>query len=88
MREYIRKEYINNLLEGFLDRWFGPEYYACSIIQDELEDVPETEIVRLQYGHWIVGLDGSYICPKCDTVFRYESGHYCANCGTRLDYEE
>ena len=40
------------------------------------------------HGHWIVGLDGSYMCSKCSQVFRYEIGNYCSNCGERLEYNE
>jgi hypothetical protein len=47
MKEYISKEYINNLLTRHLDNWWGPEYYACSIIQDDINDAPETEILRI-----------------------------------------
>ena len=47
MKEYISKEYINNLLNHHLDNWWGPEYYACRIIQDEIDDAPETEILRI-----------------------------------------
>ena len=47
MKEYISKEYINNLLEHLLDKWCGPEHYACSIIKDEIDSAPETEVLRI-----------------------------------------
>ena len=47
MKEYISKEYINNLLDRHLDHWCGPEYYACSIIKDEINNTPETEMLRI-----------------------------------------
>lgn len=47
MKEYISKEYIDNLLERHLDEWWGPEYYACRIIQEEIDCAPETEILRI-----------------------------------------
>lgn len=38
--------------------------------------------------NWIIGADGSYMCPKCNKAFRYEIGNYCSNCGERLIYTE
>lgn len=38
--------------------------------------------------NWIIGADGSYMCPICGKVFRYEIGNYCSNCGERLTYTE
>ena len=74
MKEYISKEYINNLLEGFLDRWCGPEYYACSIIQDEINDAPETEIVYM------------YECSHCGSMTS-EEYQYCHYCGKPIEDE-
>lgn len=50
MKEYISKDYIDNILNSKMKNWFGPEYYACSIIKDEIDAAPETEVL-------IVGLD-------------------------------
>ena len=55
MKEYISKEYINNLLEYHLDHWHGPEYYTCSVIQDEINDAPayvKKEIIECRYCKW------------------------------------
>lgn len=41
-----------------------------------------------KHGEWIIGMDGSYMCSKCEKVFRYEIGNYCSNCGTKLVYKE
>jgi DNA-directed RNA polymerase subunit RPC12/RpoP len=43
---------------------------------------------KTEYGNWMVGLDGSYMCSECGRIFRYEIGNYCSNCGARLEYEE
>lgn len=43
MKEYISKEYINNLLARHLNDWCGPEHYACSIIKDEIDSAPKAE---------------------------------------------
>ena len=67
---------------------------ACSI--DTLiqhlcyyEDMIESgKLVEHGHGHWIIGLDGSYMCSECGRVFRYEIGDYCTACGAKLEYEE
>lgn len=48
MKEYISKDYIINLLNTYLDRWCGPECYACSIILDEIKDVPMLETIIVE----------------------------------------
>lgn len=42
----------------------------------------------VKHGHWIIGLDGSYMCSECERVFRYEIGNFCSICGAILDLEE
>ena len=75
MKEYISKDYINNLLEGYLDRWCGPESYACSIIQGEIEGVPESEIIYM------------YVCSYCDGM-SHEHYRFCPYCGKPMDEEK
>lgn len=85
MNEYISKEYIHNIE---LKRWSdacGAESYAYSRV---LEDIAEAPIIEVKRGHWIVGLDGSYMCSECGKIHRYEIGHYCTVCGSKLEYEE
>lgn len=53
MKEYVSKEYINNLLEHHLDDWHGPEHFACSVIQDELQDAPIADVTEVKHGFWI-----------------------------------
>ncbi len=50
----------------------------------KIKATPKSEAV---HGHWIEGLDGSYMCSKCKRVFRYDIGHYCSNCGAKLIME-
>ena len=47
MKEYISRDYINNVLNKKMRNWFGPEYYACSVIKDEINNAPSTEIVHI-----------------------------------------
>jgi rubrerythrin len=76
MKKYISKDYIDSLLNKYLDRWFGPEHYACSIIQDELDDVPNSEVIYMQE------------CSVCggavDTDLNYE---FCPYCGKPMEVE-
>jgi hypothetical protein len=75
MKEYISREYINNLLTRHLDNWWGPEYYACRIIQDEIDDAPETEIIRM------------YECSICGEM-NTEPYRFCLCCGKPMNGDE
>ena len=98
MKEYISKDYINNLLEYHLDHWCGPEHYTCSIIQDEINETPADEIIHFQIGKWTT--DGScsvcnkgaagynlFVCTgdKWVPMFQF---HYCPNCGAKMEADE
>ena len=72
MKEYISKEYIDNLLERYLDRWHGPEYYACSILQDEISAIPDSAIVYM------------YKCSHCDSLTS-EKYQFCPYCGKPME---
>lgn len=50
--------------------------------------VPYIEDTHVRHGYWIEGLDGSCMCSECGKVSRYEIGHYCPNCGAKMDKEE
>ena len=98
MKEYISKDYINNLLEYHLDNWWGPEYYACSVIQYEIDCAPDAEIVNVKYGQWIKHWCGNNMigheyeecsvcgCSMMDTNQFWDS-KFCPNCGTKM-YKE
>lgn len=36
------------------------------------------------HAHWIVGMDGSYMCSHCWKVERYDIGDRCNHCGARM----
>lgn len=74
MKKYISKDYIDNLLNKYLERWHGPEHYACSIIQDELNDIPDSEIIYM------------YGCPHCESMTS-EEYQYCPYCGKPMEVE-
>ena len=68
MKKYISKDYIDNLLNKYFDRWIGPECYACSVIQDEIDDVPDSAIIYM------------YECSHCGSMTS-EEHQYCPYCG-------
>lgn len=49
--------------------------------------IEEKSDASKEYRKWIVGMDGSYMCPVCKKVFRYEIGYFCCNCGSELQME-
>ena len=86
MKEYISKDYINNLLDSYRDDWWGPEYYACSIIQDDINDAPDSEIVCLQIGAWEYWAGRLPRCPVCGHEYTdlLECDNFCGNCGADM----
>ena len=72
MKEYISKEYINNLLEYLMDRWCGPEYDTCSTIQDEINGAPDSAVVYM------------YECSHCESMTS-EEHRYCPYCGKPME---
>lgn len=54
---------------------------ALSFARNLIEEKSETS---KEYRKWIAGMDGSYMCPVCNNVFRYEIGCFCSNCGSEL----
>ena len=77
MKKYVSKDYIDNILNKYLDKWFDPEYYACSIIKDELDGTPNSEIIYMQE------------CSECggivDADLDYE---FCPYCGKPMTEDE
>ena len=88
MNEYLSKEYIAKLIDAHLVDSNGAEHYAYDVLKRELMVAPGSDVAEIKHGHWIVGLDGSYMCSECGKVFRYEIGYYCTLCGAKLEYEE
>ena len=88
MNEYLSKDFIEKILDAHLEDSRGAEHYAYNTLKRELMAAPGSDAVKVKHGHWIVGLDGSYMCSECGRVFRYEIGNYCALCGAKLEYEE
>ena len=76
----------------------GSGLYEISILTDNQEHyesginfatqlIGEKPRTNEEVKEWIVGMDGSYMCPICNSVFRYEIGYFCSNCGTELKME-
>ena len=89
MKEYISKEYIDNLLERYLDNWWGPEYYACSVIKDEIDHAPNSEIVHFNHGVWEYWAGNLAKCPYCGYEYTdlLECDNFCGNCGAIMKKE-
>lgn len=74
MKKYISKDYIDNILNKYLDKWCGPEYIACSIIKDELDGIPDSALIYM------------YRCPHCESMTS-EEYQYCPYCGKPMECE-
>ena len=55
--------------------------------EDCLQFKDRTKWITRIKGNWIAGADGSYMCPVCSKVFRYEIGFFCSECGAELKME-
>jgi hypothetical protein len=100
MKEYIEREFIDNLLQKHLDDWCGPEYYATSIIQDEIDEAPSADVTEVVHGHWIKE-ENSIHCSVCgyitpalipyvdngDRWIPLYANKYCGNCGAKMEDE-
>lgn len=76
MKKYISKDYINNILNKYLDRWCGPEHYACNVIKDELNNTPNSETIFMQE------------CPACGGLVDTDMDfRFCPYCGEPVTEE-
>lgn len=48
MKEYISREYLEDILVSYLRDSFGAEHYAYERILDELDDVPMYEVMTVE----------------------------------------
>ena len=88
MNEYINKEYIRNIVQGYWDSSCGDgELFAFGRVLDEIDDAPITEI---NHGRWCLADDGDgVVCSECGEDFcniylEVERFKYCPNCGARM----
>jgi hypothetical protein len=87
MKEYIEREFIDNLLQKHLDDWWGPEYYATSIIKDEIDDIPSAEVTEVRHAYWkpMKAHPGEYVCSECGELWNNFLTPYCHECGAKMD---
>jgi NADH pyrophosphatase NudC (nudix superfamily) len=86
MKIYISKEYLDKLLDHHLDHWCGPEYYTCSIIQDEINDAPDSEFIHINQATWEYWTGNLLRCPVCGYEYTdlLECHNFCGNCGAKM----
>lgn len=93
MKEYIERELVNKLLNDHLDNWWGPEYYATSIIKDEIDCLPSAEVVEalcaqavhvdsdIEYEDTLIRMDRQ--CGRCGALITSVDS-YCPSCGAYM----
>ena len=74
MKEYISKDFINNLLDSHLKHCCGPEHYTCSFIKDEINGAPDSAIIYM------------YECSECGAISN-EFSQFCPYCGKPMEVE-
>lgn len=87
MKEYIEREFINNLLQKHLDDWCGPEYYTTSIIQDEIDEAPNSDVTEVKHAYWkpMSAYPTEYVCSECGELWNNFKTPYCHECGAKMD---
>ena len=90
MIEYIRKDYIKNII---LERWsnsHGAESYAYSRVLDCIEEAP---VMKAKRGRWMntypvtCSACGGYAATEYEDANTYEAvlSPYCPNCGAQMN---
>ena len=82
-KQCLHYEVCADMAEKFIDAFNrGAELsVVCKNFKDRTKWITRTS------GNWIAGADGSYMCPVCNRVFRYEIGYFCSYCGAELKIE-
>lgn len=87
MNEYINKEYIRNIIQKHWDDSCGAECYAYSVVLDDINEAPITEV---KHGRWYLADDGDgVVCSECGEDFcnvylEVDRFKYCPNCGAHM----
>lgn len=94
MSEYINKEYIRNIVQGYWDGTCGDgELGAYSRVLDDIDDAP---VIDVKHGYWIEEKHShwsnsygrvshytyTYKCSECEKSVQLYS-NFCPNCGSK-----
>lgn len=91
MEEYIKREYLEDIVDYYLSHSNGAEHYAYGIIRGEVRVAPSEDVAPVVHGKWIE--DYVYASDphdrlryKCSVCGRTEEDKepYC-NCGAKMD---
>ncbi len=103
MNEYLSKEYIRNIVQKHWDDSCGAECYAYSIVLDDIDEAPVSDVAEVKYGYWIytdpyMASSGKYrkgkTCSYCNAYFvsdgnvPHEVHPYCCKCGAKMIQED
>ena len=80
MAEYVSKDAVRRMLingyGGFLS---------------ELDTLPVVDVTSVVHGYWKRTIDGRWECSNCgahENPHTAIKGHYCWQCGAKMDLEE
>lgn len=87
MKEYIEREFINNLLNHGLAHSNGAENYAYRAIKREVDAEPSVEVVKVIHAYWkpMLRYPDEYICSECGELWNNFMTPYCHECGAKMD---
>jgi hypothetical protein len=91
MKEYIEREYLENMVYYHLCKSNGAEHYAYGVIRGELKTAPIADVVEVKHGRWHLADDGDgVVCSECGEDFcniylEVDRFKYCPNCGAKME---
>lgn len=76
----------------------NPDCHQCMLegVKLNLRDMRAADVAPIRHGRWIYNEKSMVVCSICGNVVAFVSypenkwkfGHYCPNCGAKMDKEE
>ena len=87
MEEYIKREYLEDIVDYHLSHSNGAEHYAFGIIRGEVRIAPSADVVKVKHAYWkpMSGYPTEYVCSECGELWNNFKTPYCHECGARMD---
>lgn len=87
MKEYIEREYLEDMVDYHLCKSNGAEHYAYGIIRGELRTAPNSDVAEVKHAYWkqLKAYPSEYICSECGELWNNFKTPYCHECGAKMD---
>jgi hypothetical protein len=87
MKEYIEREYLENMVYYHLCKSNGAEHYAYGVIRGELRTAPVADVIEVKHAYWkpMRAYPSEYMCSECGELWNGFMTPYCHECGAKMD---